>query len=451
MVLQLDVRATEEQDLQLPEVLARLDRLIDWERKPRNTMRMGLEPMLDLMERLGNPHQRFRAIHVTGTKGKGSVCALIEAGLLRAGLRVGRYASPHIEHITERVCLMGQSVTQAELASALTKSLNAHEAAKRARTHGASATWFDVLTAAAFIIFAGADLDWVVVEVGIGGRLDSTNVVMALVAVITNVELEHTEVLGSSREAIAREKAGILKSGACLVTTLSPDDPAGRVIRNEAVELGCTVLHAHLPPTATIEAKNAEMAGLVLDYVGSRSDLCAMDQNEGKICVGAWLLDRSTRAKARLPGRLEQFDINVVSAATPNTVPIVLDGAHVPFNLEAVLRDLTSRSGLGGTCVAVATLAADKDAAGFFAVLSRRAASVILTMLPDESRTRSLLDLFALATSANLKCEVAPDAHSALEKATQIAAEADGWILVTGSLYLVGALRKTVVSRSRSP
>ena len=131
-------------------------------------------------------------------------------------------------------------------------------------------------------------------------------------------------------------------------------------------------------------------------------------------------------------------------------MPVVLDGAHVPFNLEAVLRDLASRSTLGGTCVAVATLAMDKDAAGFFGVLSRRAASVILTMLPDEGRRRSLPDLVALATSASLKCEADADAHSALDKAIQAAAEADGWVLVTGSLYLVGALRKAVISRSRS-
>jgi dihydrofolate synthase / folylpolyglutamate synthase len=432
-------------------VLARLDQLTDRERKPRDAVRAGLEPMLDLMERLGNPHRRLRAIHVTGTKGKGSVCALIEAALLRAGLRVGRYASPHVEDITERVGLMGQSVGQAELASALTDALDAREAAKHAGTHGASANWFDLLTATAFLLFADADLDWVVLEVGIGGRLDSTNVVDAEVAVITNVELEHTEVLGTSREAIAREKAGILKAGACLVTTLSPDDPAGLVIWNAAATLGCPVLHADLSPAAGIESKNAEMAGLVLDYLGRREGLCTTRQNEREAGVGAWLLDETTRAKARLPGRLEQFDIRVLSAGILKTVPIVLDGAHVPFNLEAVLRDLASRSGLGGTCVAVATLAADKDAAGFFGVLSRRAASVILTMLPDEGRRRSLPDLVASAASANLKCEADPDAHSALDKAIQAAAEADGWVLVTGSLYLVGALRKAVISRSRSP
>ena len=432
-------------------VLARLDRLTDWERKPRNTIRAGLEPMLDLMERLGNPHQRLRAIHVTGTKGKGSVCALIEAALLRAGLRVGRYASPHVEDITERVGLMGQPVGQAEFASALTEALDAHEAAKQAGTDAASANWFDLLTATAFLIFARANLDWAVVEVGIGGRLDSTNVVDAEVAVITNVELEHTEVLGNSREAIAREKAGILKLGACLVTTLSPDDPAGLVIWNAAATRECTVLHAEISPAAAIESKNAEMAGLVLDYLGRREGLCTTSRNEREAGVGAWLLDESTRAKARLPGRLEQFDIPVVSAGILKTVPIVLDGAHVPFNLEAVLRDLASRSALSGTCVAVVTLAADKDASGFFSVLSRRAASVILTMLPDEGRRRSMPDIVALATSANLKCEADPDARSALDKAIQAAAEADGWVLVTGSLYLVGALRKGVISRSRHP
>ena len=151
---------------------ARLDALTDWERRPRNTMRVGLEPMQDLAARLGDPQKSFRSIHVAGTKGKGSVSALIEAALGRAGLRVGRYGSPHVERVTERVSVQGRDVDEPTLARALNRALDAYEGARAAATSAANATWFDLLTAAAFLIFRETRVEWAVIEVGLGGRLD---------------------------------------------------------------------------------------------------------------------------------------------------------------------------------------------------------------------------------------------------------------------------------------
>ncbi len=156
----------------LARALARLDALTDWERRPRGAMRVGLEPMQDLVGRLGDPQKAFRSIHVAGTKGKGSVSALIEAALVRAGLKVGRYGSPHVEHVTERVSVDGRPVGDLTLAHGLECALDAYEAARAAMTPGAEATWFDLMTAAALVIFKQAGLDWVAVEVGIGGRLE---------------------------------------------------------------------------------------------------------------------------------------------------------------------------------------------------------------------------------------------------------------------------------------
>ena len=156
----------------LTRAMARLDALTDWERRPRSTMRVGLEPMRDLAARLGDPQNSFRAIHVAGTKGKGSVSALIEAALAHAGLRVGRYASPHVERINERVSIQGHDVDEPALAGALDKALDAYEAARNASTAAANATWFDLLTAAAFLIFREAGVEWAVIEVGLGGRLE---------------------------------------------------------------------------------------------------------------------------------------------------------------------------------------------------------------------------------------------------------------------------------------
>ncbi len=419
-------------DRTLAAAMARLDALTDWERRPRKFMRVGLAPMQDLMARLGDPQKAFRAVHVGGTKGKGAVSALIEAALVRAGTRVGRYGSPHVEHVTERVSLQGRDVDEATLGRALTRALDAYETARAEGTAAAEATWFDLLTAAAFIVFREAGVEWAVVEVGLGGRLDSTNVVAGEIAVVTNIGLEHTEILGKTRAEIAREKAGILKAGAVVVTMLGRDDGAGRVLQARADELGCRVIRARLPPDATIEETNAALAGAVLDELGLKGG-----RGRSGEPIGATLLDSKTRAAARLIGRLERFDIAVGSSR----LAVVFDGAHVPFNIAAVLRDL-ARAGLASRCVAVVALAADKDAAGFLAEVGRRASALVLTEVAG--RGRPAAELNAIAASLGLGSEVQPDPHAALRRGTELAAEAGQWLLVTGSLYLVGELRRDV-------
>ena len=421
---------------ELTKAMARLDALTDWERRPRGTMRVGLAPMLDLAARLGDPQKAFRSIHVAGTKGKGSVSALIEAALAHAGLRVGRYGSPHVERVTERVSVQGREIDEASLARALNRALDAYEAAHQAKTPAADATWFDLLTAAAFLIFREAGIEWTVVEVGLGGRLDSTNVVNGEIAVVTNIGLEHTEILGSTREAIAREKVGVLKPGAALITTLDPDDEAGCVLQAKADELGSPVRRPRLDAAATIDETNVALASAALDQLG-RTGVRAWSAAIGDGEIGAWLLDAETRAAARLPGRMERFDIEVGSGR----LPVVLDGAHVPFNLAAVMRDLARAPDLSGPCAAVVALAADKDAKGFVAELGKRAAALVFTDLPGSSRGRAPAELRALAESLGVASEVEPDAKRAYRRGVELAMEANAWLLVTGSLYLIGALR----------
>jgi dihydrofolate synthase/folylpolyglutamate synthase len=426
----------------LARAMKRLDALTDWERRPRNKMRVGLEPMRDLAARLGDPQKSFRSIHVAGTKGKGSVSALIEVALAHAGLRVGRYASPHVERITERVSVQGHDVDEPTLARALDLALNAYEAARNAMTPAANATWFDLLTAAAFIIFAETQREWAVIEVGLGGRLDSTNIVNGEIAVVTNIALEHTEILGDTRAAIAGEKVGILKSGAVLITTLSADDEAGRVLQTRVDELGARVKRTRLDPSAAIEQINLALAAAVLGELRRKG----VSGRSGKP-VGAALLDSATRAAARLPGRMERFDLEV----GPRRLPVVMDGAHVPFNIGAVLRDLALAPDLSGSCVAIVALAADKDAHGFVAELAGRASTVLFTDLPGSSRGRPPVELQALAESLGLTSEVEPDAKRALKRGLELAARANAWLLVTGSLYLVGALRGAVGEATPMP
>ena len=426
----------------LNQALARLDALTDWERRPRNAMRVGLEPMQDLAARLGDPQKSFRAIHVAGTKGKGSVSALIEAALAHAGLRVGRYASPHVERINERVSVQGHDVDEPTLARALNHALDAYEAARKAGTAAANATWFDLLTAAAFLIFREADVEWAVIEVGLGGRLDSTNIVDGEIALVTNIALEHTEILGATRAAIAGEKVGILKPGAVLVTTLSAGDEAGHVLQTRAEGLGARVKRTRLDASTPIEQVNFALAAAVLGELRRKG----VSARSGEP-VGAALLDADTRLAARLPGRMERFDIEI----GPRRLSVVMDGAHVPFNIGAVLRDLALTADLSGPCVAIVALAADKDAEGFVAELARRASTIVFTDLPGSSRGRSPAELQALATSLGLKTEVEPDAKRALERGLELAARANAWLLVTGSLYLIGALRGAVGEAAPMP
>ncbi|MBM7048058.1 folylpolyglutamate synthase/dihydrofolate synthase family protein [Rhizobium lusitanum] len=429
----------------LSDALSRLDRLTNWERKPRGEMRVGLEPMLDLMQRLGNPHQSFRAIHVAGTKGKGSVCALVEAGLLRAGWRVGRYASPHVDRVNERISVLGEEVEDDKLAKAVRQVLDCYEIAKQEATPGEDATWFDVITAAAFIVFRDAGLDWAVVEVGLGGRLDSTNVVFGEIAVVTNIELEHTEILGDTREAIAGEKVGILKPGATLATTLAVTDAAGRVLQQRADELGCRVLRTDVSEDATIADRNAALVGLVLDRLGEQGER-VREGTETGTPIGAWLLDQAVVDSARLPGRMERFAFRLPAASdgTERTVPMVMDGAHVPFNIEAVLRDISRSPDVSGGCVAIVALASDKDAHGFLTVLSRYVVHAVFTEASGSGRAHAASELEALAISMGMACESEPDPKKALDRAAKKVSQGGDWILVTGSLYLVGALRSAV-------
>jgi len=414
-------------------LLAELDHLTNWEQRSREGMEVGLEPIADIASRLGNPHQGFRVVHVTGMKGKSSTSALIEAGLCHAEVLVGRYSSPHVSHVTERITLNGRPVSEDKLATAIEAALAAHKSARAASTSGAYATWFDLLTAAAFVVFRDAGVQWAVVECGLGGRSDSTNIVEGEIAVLTNVELEHTEVLGKTRSAIAFEKAGIIKSGCAVVTTLPDNDEAGLIVRSKATALGCSVVRPKISESSTIDERNIAVAGAVLDIIGDRG-VAGSGRSGGK-SVGRWLLDRLTVDQARLPGRMEI----VRSTSHQGSVDVVLDGAHVPFNLALVMTDLVKLEKFRGPCVAVIAIAQDKDAAGLLQVLASMDVSIIFTAAGPRSRDPEELE--AIASGVGLDSTVTREPSVAYALALERAAASAGWVLVTGSLSLVGLVR----------
>lgn len=425
----------------LEAALARLDALVDWERWERVQgatvrMRVSVEPMRDLAERLGAPERSFRAVHVAGTKGKGSTAALVAAGLRRAGLATGLYASPHLESVNERVALDGRPIEDDLLAEALERALAAREAALAAQSAGREATWFDVLTAAAFVAFREARMAWAVVECGLGGRLDSTNVLPPGPCVITNIDLEHTALLGSTRAAIAGEKAGIVKTGGLVVSGVGPaGDEAEEVVRAAARERGAQHVAAPAAAGATLEERNTALAGALLDALGRAGIAAALAPARP---LGAWLLDPATVAAARLPGRLELWRWG--------ETPVVLDGAHVPSSLRQVVAELARWPELSALPpVVVFGTGKEKDAGGLLKALAGRVDTVLCTTA-GRGPYRSPAELREEALRVGLAAEVHETPESALSRARELSAAR--WVLATGSLHLVGSLRPLLRTRA---
>jgi len=419
-------------DARLRAVLERLDALVNWERRDRGGgMRVGIDPIVDVLRRLGDPHTKFRAVHITGTKGKGTTCALVAETLVSVGIRTGLYTSPHVERVNERVRIDGLEVDDVTLAIALERAFDARTKAAREDTAGDEATWFDLITAAAFLVFAEAECAWAVVEVGIGGRLDSTNAVFGEVCVVTNVDLEHTNVLGKTRAEIAREKGGIVKRGSTLVTTLWPDsqrgsaDDSGSVLEGIACGLDVPILRpTHV--SSTMHERNADIARLVLDELGRRGVTTKLGRK-----VDRSSLDARVSERARLPGRLEMRQAG--------RIPVVLDGAHVASSVTLVLEELSQLRNLRGAPVVILALGRDKDAVAILKAIHGHADRLVCTTVAH-GPLRAVDTLVEEAQRAGFAAETAAEPRIALDKALRLARN-DGWILVIGSFYLAGAVR----------
>lgn len=415
----------------LQRALDSLDRLINWERRDRGGMDRTLAPVLDLLERLGNPQEAWDGVLVAGTKGKGSVASLIAAGVARAGLRVGLYASPHVERVTERVRIDGNEVGDDDLASALEEVLLARKAAVEAGSAGDASTWFDCMTAAAFVCFARAEVDWAVVEVGIGGRLDSTRAVEAPVAVVTNVDLEHTATLGSTRAAIAGEKGAVVSQGGVLVTGVPGLNAEGGPDEAwEVLEELCEERDAQLVSVSqggAFEERNLAIAFATLTEMGRCG---ALDRDGAPLWRSH--LDAEAVQAARLPAREECFQIGPVR--------VLLDGAHVASSVDDLLSRYERDPDWGAKPKLILALGIEKDAHAILKTLCGRVDRCMCTTLP-EGRLYSDQDLAEVAHEVGHDPEAWDDPLEALEEAILDAETNGGWVLVTGSFYLAGALR----------
>jgi dihydrofolate synthase / folylpolyglutamate synthase len=400
-------------------------------------IKFGLNCTENILARLGDPHRRLRCIHIAGTNGKGSTAAMLASILTQHGFRVGLYTSPHLVRFTERFRINDQEVTPERI-------LNVLEQVRRVLDDRETPTFFEMVTAMGFLYFAEEEVDWAIVEVGMGGRLDATNVIQPLVSVITNISYDHQEFLGNTLAAIAREKAGIIKEGVPVVTasrqplvqailkatclrhgiTLTRLGSDFRARRNPDGTLNYHGIKRHWPSlnldlTGLHQVNNAALALAVLEVL----------EKHGALSIDPDAVE-SGLPKARWPARLE------VLAENPT---IILDGAHNASGAES-LREALKQCYSYDRLHLVLGIMADKDIRGILRRLLPLAESAIFTQ-PRYSRAADPEVLRALATPYIQKHYVIPNAASAIEQARLLAGPND-LICIAGSLYFAGEVKE---------
>ena len=425
-----------------------------------------LDRIRDLLDLLGSPQRSFPSIHITGTNGKTTTARMIDALLREFGMRTGRYTSPHLHDVSERIALDGQPLDPERFAATyddIAPYLDLVDG-----RHPDRMTFFEVLTGMAFAAFADAPIDVGIIEVGLGGRWDATNVLDAPVAVITPIGLDHMQFLGDTVEAIAAEKADIVHEGAVLVTGPQPD-AAVPVIDARAAAVGATQVRAgidfglrgrsvavggqllnlqglggeydeiFLPLYGAHQAGNAATALAAVEaFFGLRGGVA---EGRGPLNVDAV---RSAFAAVTSPGRME------IVRGSPT---VILDGAHNPAGAAALAAAL-EESFTFERLVAVVAVLDDKDAAGLFEMLDPVVTSVVVSQ-NSSPRALPVDDLAAVAVEVlgDARVEVAARLDDAIEAAVTTAEEdlvGGSGVLVTGSIVTVGEAR-TLLAADRQP
>ncbi len=409
-----------------------------------------------LTARMDNPQSKFRSIHIAGTNGKGSTAAMVESILRHAGYRTGLYTSPHLERINERIRINGDEISDEDFAAAFTRLHQLIEQMLGTGELAAHPTFFECVTAMAMDVFAREAVDFAVLEVGMGGRLDATNVVMPEVAVITQIDFDHENFLGHSIAEIAGEKAGIIKRGAPVVSA-AENIEAARVIRQRATEMNAPLIEIDSSYrveqitardgfyTAIVEdagMPDAQRITLKLSLAGRyqvRNAITALAAARLLAGRGFHVSEEAIAegiARVRWPGRLERVS---------ERPTIFLDGTHNPAGAREVAAFW--REHLAGRRIhLVYGSVRDKSVDEIAGLLFPLAASVIVTA-PKQPRALSAEALAEMTSHLAPRLAIVPDPGEAVERALATAAPEDV-VFATGSLYLVGDLRRWWHSRT---
>jgi dihydrofolate synthase/folylpolyglutamate synthase len=372
-------------------------------------MRFGLDRMHKLMTVLGMPQRRFASIHVVGTNGKSSTTRMTAAILERHGVRTGIYTSPHLRGFPERVEIRGEPITGDAFAEAVERAAHAAGLVNRTLPEGDEVTQFEALTAAAFHALAAAGVEVAVIEAGLGGRYDATNVIPSKVQVLTSVGLDHTRWLGNTIEKIAAEKLAVVRDHATLV--IPPDLPAEAVAiaeqKNARLVLAGRDLGLDLAARGSFQRHNFALAAATAEAFLERP------------------LDRDALADAALavtvPGRMEVVEEDPL---------VIFDGAHNPAGMAALAEALPEVAG-DRPVTAVVSILDDKDAPAMLAALRPAASNFVFTRTsnPRALSPEKLKDLVPGAF-------VLEDPKAALQKAKELG----GAVVATGSIYLIADL-----------
>ncbi len=395
--------------------------------------KLGLERITELLDRMGNPQDALRFVHVAGTNGKGSTCAMLAAVFQRAEYRTGLYISPYLTRFNERMQIDGREIADGQLC-AITEYVRDF-----AEQMTDLPTEFEIVCAIAFEYFKRERCDLVVLEVGLGGRLDATNVIRApLCSVITTIDYDHTQYLGDTLAQIAAEKAGIIKGGAVVSDAQQPEAMA--VLERRCRELDCTF---RVVRPENIELLESSLDGQRFRYNGAPYEIALLGRHQLRnaavvletiaavraagIAVPEPALTAGLRA-ARWPGRFE------VLRRRP---PAVVDGGHNPQGVRAAVEAASEYLGPG--LVVLVGVLADKDVDGMLRELDRVAARYVATM-PDYPRALDAGKLAEKLAVFGKPVAVKPNVAEACAEAERLCG-ADGAILALGSLYMAGEIR----------
>ncbi len=396
-------------------------------------MRFGLDRMRRLMTALGHPERRFRSIHVVGTNGKSSTVRMIAAILAAHGLRTGAYLSPHLVSFGERIRIEDTDLEPVAFAAAIARAARAAELVNRSLEPGDRVTQFELLTAAAYDELARRGVEVAVIEAGLGGRYDATNVIPSTVQVLTSVGLEHTRWLGPTITDIATEKLDVVREAGTLVLGAGLHPDAEAVAAAVAGERHARVVHAGADPGVALGALGLyQRRNFALARAAAEAFLGTLDP---AAVAGA-------AAATRVPGRLQ------VVAEDPLTI---LDGAHNPDGIAALAESLPGLGEGRSRTVAVVSILDDKDAAGMVRTLLGAVDELVFT----SSRNPRALPPPTLESLARQLGgpggEIVADAGAALARARALAGP-DGLVVATGSIYLIadllrpaGALRASML------
>jgi len=429
---------------------------VDYETTPRplDAANYDLRRVDELLARLGNPHLKARSVHIAGTNGKGSVAAMVASALTVSGYTTGLYTSPHLNDLRERIRVDGELISKAELVDLVERLKPEVEAVNRKATYGRLTT-FELLTALGFIYFGLKGVDFQVLEVGLGGRLDATNVIQPEVCLITSVSLDHRDVLGNSLAEIAAEKAGIIKLG-CVVVTSPQADEVARVIKETCVNRGASLVRVGI-----------DVTWQELGFVSNRQLLRVkgrLGSYELSIpLLGHYQLENAATAVAALEVLAERgFNISrdsIINGLAQVSWPgrfqilshhplVLVDGAHNPDGARRLKQSLKQYLDFE-RAILVIGVSCGKDVAGIVSELFPLFGKVIVTR-SRHPRAMASPPIVAEFRKQGVETQVVDDVPAALSQALALAGDRD-LVCIAGSLFVIAEAIEQINIRGHLP